>query len=247
MSKNIYARNVSLELISLADLVRLTVHLSQIIDDEKPHIYLQRHNQYSVLFFTMSQFIYGFKPLMITFFVRLEKSISKQYIEYSKSPIERIRFIDISQLNDPTKIYIALYKTRNMLGALNPFNNGEKSDNELISGWIYKIKINKLSELVRLSLISQNLIFAKAASNNAYIYFTGFPIPIFGAVISESLFSPIFYSIHSKPLREDKLAKFIIYRENNEKTGLEFKLGVDISENAVPLIYVKNNPLGNFD
>lgn len=241
--------NISIELMSFNDIVRLAVYLSNSIHEERPHIYTYTSNKLNIYYLTLRRFLYGFKPLIITFFVKNDQRIKLPYLEYSKNPTERIIPVDASKLVDPSKTYIAIYKTISDSLVTSLFKEESESNRESVldisEDWISKIKINKLDELTRIAFFSQNLILTKELSSDLYLYITGFPIPVLGVAISESIYSPIFYCIASTPLSKNRLARFIVYKE--DESEIEFKLGADISDNEVPLIYIKNHPLGKFD
>jgi len=249
MNSELQTINVFVELISFDDLVRLAVYLSGSIGEDRPHIYIYSDNKLFTYYLTLRQFIHGFRPLVITFFVKNDQEVKMPYLEYSKGPIERIVPIDASKLIDPSKTYVAIYRI--ISGSI--IKNQIKKDSEdaygsifvLTGDWIDKVRINRLEDLTRLAFLARSLILAKELSSDSYLYITGFPIPVLGVAISESIYSPIFYCIASKPLSRNKLARFIVYKE--DESGLEFKLGADITDNEVPLIYIRNHPFGKFD
>ncbi len=248
MANNVPIGKVVIKLNSLRDLIRLTAFLSPLLGIERPYIFLIHNDEKRVYFFAIKQFAYGYKPLIIYFYHEAKKEIQKKYVEYSKNEVEQIRFIESSEIRDPTKTYIAIYKVKKLNLILDPFKEDISKNiisvSTLSQEWVPKIKFMNLNELVRTAFVARNLLMVQKLSEDKYIYFTGLPAPITGLLIEEFIYGPVFYCISDPPLVGDNLAFFVSYNEIADEKKLEFKLGVDILENAVPLIYVKNHPLG---
>lgn len=235
------------ELAELSDLVRLVVFLSNNGYFEKPLIYRFFRND-ELFFIAIKLHIYGYTPLVTIFYNKLRKRISRKYFEYNNEGIERIKTVDIREVSDPTHVHVAIYNLKKRPRIIEGFLKEERDKmclEKLSSKWIEKIKIPDLGELTRLAFISRSIIFVQKLSENNYLYFTGFPIPIWSLTVGESLYNPILYCFSGPPIVNGKFASFISYVSKDNQ--IKFKLGLDMLDSGSPLIYVKNHPLGEFD
>ena len=237
----------SIELPSLNDLVRLSVHIFNKMKLRNPYIYLQQQEKLWIYFIKLSHFFPSNRPLMVTYFYRGKKPPRAPYIEYSSERREKLRFVDISELTNPAVTYVAIYQSDNFSIFADPFRDDpskniiyqDKIDLEGID-FIY---INRFIDLVRVASDTDNILLAMKVNGEIYLYVSGFPIPITNISVGNFSVNPIFYTKGPAPMIDEKLATFIKYVEKDvEDERFTFCLGINKIERFVPIIYVKNLP-----